>query len=272
MKNKTGPLDFEFNTNDITSAIKSLKLNKTNFGIVTNEILQCSPKTIALPLCCMFNFILRSKTFPEAWNLSRIKPIHKSGSLSKPDNYRGICISSHLSKLFTALLHKRLEKWTAVNNILPNNSNRRWNFYLNNCIEYAKKGQKVYSCFVDFAKFYDSINHNLLFLKLAKLGISGNFYFLLKNMYMNCSYAIKVSLPLNPHSPDDNQIKRINSYQWYKTTSFKTKSGLKQGCNLSPLLANIFLSDLHENLEQDHIHAPKLNKFEVTSVSWQMIY
>ena len=135
MKNKTGPLDFEFNTNDITSAIKPLKLNKANFGIVTNEILQCSPKAIALPLCCMFNFILRSKTFPEAWNLSRIKPIHESGSLSKPDNYRGICISSHLSKLFTALLLKRLEKWTAVNNILPNNSNRRWNFYLNNCIK-----------------------------------------------------------------------------------------------------------------------------------------
>ena len=73
---------------------------------------------------------------------------------------------------------------------------------------------------------------------------------------------------MNPHSPDDNQIKRINSYQWHRTTSFKTKSGLKQGCNLNPLLANIFLSDLYENLEQDHIHAPKLNKFDLTSISW----
>ena len=34
MKSKTGPLDFDFNTDDITSAIKSLKLNKANFGIV----------------------------------------------------------------------------------------------------------------------------------------------------------------------------------------------------------------------------------------------
>ena len=87
-------------------------------------------------------------------------------------------------------------------------------------------------------------------------------------MYMNCSYAIRVSLPVNLHSPDKNQIKRINSHQWYRITSFKTKSGLKQGYNLGPLLATIFLSDLHKNLEQDHIHAPKLNKFEVTSISW----
>ena len=73
---------------------------------------------------------------------------------------------------------------------------------------------------------------------------------------------------MNPHSPDDNQIERINSYQWNRTKSFKTQSGLKQGHNLSPLLANIFLSYLHKNLEQDHIHAPKLNKFEDTSISW----
>ena len=197
--------------------------------------------------------------------MSLIKPIHKSGSLSKPDNYRCICISSHLSKLFTALLHKRLEKWTTVNKILPNNSlgfNKRLRtedgiFILTTVSDkYAKKGQKVYSCFVDFTKFYDSINHNLLFLKFAKIGISRTF-FLLKNMYMSCSYVIKVSFPVSPHSPDDNQMKRINSYQWYRTTSFKTKSGLKQRCIFGPYLANIFLSELHENLEQDHIYAPK---------------
>ena len=69
MKNKTTTLNLDFNTDDITSAIKSLKLNKANFGIVTNEILWCNPQAIALPLSSMFNFILRSKTFSEAWNL-----------------------------------------------------------------------------------------------------------------------------------------------------------------------------------------------------------
>ena len=136
--------------------------------------------------------------------------------------------------MFTALLQKRLEKWTAVNNILPNKSlgfrkglrTEDGIFILTTVLnEYAKR-TKVSSCSVNFA---DSINQNLLFLKLAENGISGNFYFLLKSMYMNHSYATKVSFLVNPHCPDDNQIKRNNSYQWYRTTLFKMKSGLKQG-------------------------------------------
>ena len=63
--------------------------------------------------------------------------------------------------------------------------------------KYARRGHNVYSCFVDFAKFYNSTDHNLLFLQLAEKGISGNFHFLLKNMYMNCSYAIKYYINSN---------------------------------------------------------------------------
>ena len=104
------------------ATIKSLKLNKANFGLVDDEILCCNPETIALPLCLMFINILQSKVFTNAWNLSLIKPLHKSGTFSKHDNYRGIRISNHLSKLFTALLHKRLEKWSETDNILPEKS------------------------------------------------------------------------------------------------------------------------------------------------------
>ena len=185
MKNQSGPLDYDLTTEDIISTIKTLKLNKSNFSIVTNEVLKCNPEAIATPLCLIFNNILRSKLFP---NLSLIKPIHKCGTFSKHDNYRGICISNHLSKLFTALLHKRLEKWSVKENVLPDNSlgfrkglrTEDGIFILTTLLDkYAKTGERVFSCFVDFAKFYDSISHNLLFIKLAEKGISGNFYFLL---------------------------------------------------------------------------------------------
>ena len=59
-------------------------------------------------------------------------------------------------------------------------------------------------------------------------------------MYQNCKYAVKVQLNI------ENADNKYKKYKWFRTTCFKAVSGLKQGCNLSQLLANVYLSDLHE--------------------------
>ena len=87
-------------------------------------------------------------------------------------------------------------------------------------------------------------------------------------MYSNCSYAIKVLLPCDPLCGEKNTEKKTNTYQWFRTSSFRAKTGLKQSCNLSPFLANIFLSDLHESLDIGHYYAPQLHQESVTSISW----
>ena len=80
MTGKIGPLDSIFTESEIINTIKWLKLNKSNFGVISNELLKCNPKAISKVLCHLFNFILHSKVFPEGWNL---KTIHKSGSTLK---------------------------------------------------------------------------------------------------------------------------------------------------------------------------------------------
>ena len=234
-------------------------------------MLKCNPKAIVKSLCALFNLILQSKTFPEVWNLSLIKPIHKAGIVTLHEHYRGLCISNHLSKLFTSILCKRLQMWVEKEGILPDNAlgfrkglrTEDGLFVLTSMLDkYAKKGTKLYACFVDFAKFYDTIAHDLLFLKLAQKGVNGSVCFLLKDMYKNCKYAVKVQLNIDPQN---NTHKK---YKWFRTTAFKAISGLKQGCNLRPLLANIYLSDIHEKLQQKHNHAPMLSKIPITSITW----
>ena len=54
MKNQSGPLDYDITTENIISTIKTLKLNKSSFGIVTNEVLKCNPEAINHTI--MFDF------------------------------------------------------------------------------------------------------------------------------------------------------------------------------------------------------------------------
>ena len=53
------------------------------------------------------------------------------------------------------------------------------------------KKEKLYACFVDFRKAFDSVWHEGLFLKLLENKIDGNFYNLVKSLYSNSKCAVK---------------------------------------------------------------------------------
>jgi hypothetical protein len=73
---------------------------------------------------------------------------------------------------------------------------------------------KLYVCFVDFKKAFDSIDRNALFQKIENKGIGGNFLKLIKDMYSNTLYSCKFG----------------DSY----SEPFLTTLGVKQGDSLSP--------------------------------------
>ena len=270
---EVGPLDDVFRKDEVIRAIKRSKNNKSSYGPIVNEMLKSNPEYISNVLIYLFSFILKTRQFPNTWNTSLIKPIHKSGVQTKCENYRGICISNHLSKLFTGILNERLESYVDFNKILPHKSlgfrkgfrTEDAMFILSTLLDkYAKSGKKVYACFIDFAKFYDTISHDHLFYKLLSIGVCGDFYFILKDMYKHCSSAIKVDLPEDASNPYSKKI----TIKSYRTKVFLSQIGLKQGCNLSPLLANIYLADLHKILDDNNQHGPILVDSTVTSLSW----
>ena len=85
-------------------------------------------------------------------------------------------------------------------------------------------GEKVYACFVDFRKAFDSVWHDGLLYKLLQIGVGGCFYKLIQNLYSNSSCALKIGTS--------------------QTKSFSFSRGVRQGCILSPLLFNLYANDL----------------------------
>lgn len=70
-------------------------------------------RSFTVGLISKINLILKSDHFPCNW----CEPSYKSGTKNDPSNYRGICLSSCLGKLFTSIL-KRLKKHVPQQNIL----------------------------------------------------------------------------------------------------------------------------------------------------------
>ncbi len=63
---------------------------------------------LQLAVLKLFNVILRVGYFPDIWNQGLITPIFKNGDKFDPNNYRGICVSSNLGKLFCSIINARL--------------------------------------------------------------------------------------------------------------------------------------------------------------------
>ena len=69
----------------------------------------------------LFNIILSKEKYPSQWRENLLKPIHKKGNDTDPRNYRGIVFLSCLSKLFSKILHNRIEKHISDNSIMNEN-------------------------------------------------------------------------------------------------------------------------------------------------------
>jgi hypothetical protein len=158
---------------------------------IRNEMIKPEIQYFKTALCKLFNLILKSGFFPSSWCEGIITPIYKSGNKNDPSNYRGICISSCLGKLFTSVLNTRLKNHVLQQNILhqaqigflPNHRTSDHIFTLRTLVDkyvsHSANG-KLYTCFIDFKKAFDSVWHDGLFYKLLHYKIGGKFYDLIK--------------------------------------------------------------------------------------------
>ena len=192
----------------------------------------------------LFNVCFYSGCIPDVWNRGIINPIPKSSTADQRDplNYRGITMASSIYKLYCGILNCRLSKWAETNSKLvdPQNGFRKGRScgdHLSTLSEIVntrkQKGLSTFVSFVDFSKAFDRVDRNLLWLKLERMGVNGKFMCALKSIYRNVQCCVRINGVMS---------------QW-----FPVKTGLKQGCLLSPLLFSMYINDLAEEINEMNI-------------------
>ena len=195
-------LSFCIQVSEIEKAVKDLKIGKASGpDSINSEILKCSSRVIAPILQKVFNHILTEGKYPETWAEGIITPLHKKGNLHDPDNYRGITVASTLGKVFGMILNNRLADFCVEHNLIDERqaSHKKKSrtsdnaFIIRSLFEKhcVQQKQKLYLCFVDFSKAFDSIWHDGMFLKLQQNGIGGPFYRVIKDMYSKVTASVK---------------------------------------------------------------------------------
>ena len=90
---------------------------------VQNEFLKNLPYNWKLFTLCLLNKILKEETPPADWFSTLLALIHKKGDKLDHQNYRGVALVNHLSKLLSGLINNRLTKRIEDNKILSLNRN-----------------------------------------------------------------------------------------------------------------------------------------------------
>ena len=247
MKKENLPIDqtlnSKFKLDELKLTIKGLKNNKaTGTDRIANEFLKLAPDNLLKIYLDYINLNLEKSTTCTEWCQGIISLIHKDGTKEDPNNFRGICIMNTLLKIICTLLNNRLTNFCAKNKLINEEQigfqkNNRTSDHIAtlktivNKYVVDKKGKKLFTCFIDFQKAFDSVWHDGLFRKLENKGINGNFLNLIKNIYKSTKCAVKI-----------NQS---------TTNYFKYEKGVQQGNPLSPLLFNLFINDIFETLKND---------------------
>ena len=161
-------------------------------------------------------------------------PIHKKESKMKVFNYRPISILPLVSKIFEKLMYEHLMDFFNKHEIIYKH---QFGFQKGKSTEHAvldllfnivsalETKDKACSVFLDFAKAFDTVNHNILFSKLGYYGVRRLPLKLMKSYLLDGIQCVKIGGSTSKHAV--------------------STCGVPQGSVLGPLLFLVYINDIH---------------------------
>ena len=207
---------------EVKWALGSITTNKASEGDgIPLELFQTLKIDAVKVLHSICQQIWKTQQWPQDWKRSVFIPIPKKDNAKGCSNYCTVALISHTSKVMLTILQAGLQRY--VNCELPDvpagfQNGRGTRDQIANIlwiIEKAREFQKnIYSCFIDYAKSFDCVDHNRLWKIPKEMGIPDNLTRLLRNLHSGQEATVRTG-----HGTTDG---------------FQIGKGVHQGCIVSP--------------------------------------
>jgi exonuclease III len=234
-------LDSKITELEVRQAIRRLKSGKApGLDDISGDFLKSAENIVTPFLTKLFNHLYDRGVFPSQWCKSIIIPLLKKGDPKNPENYRGISLLSTVSKVFTYILNKRLYSWAEnEQKISEGQAGFRKGHattdhiftlisMIQKCLYYGSKRKKLYACFVDYQKAFDSVNRDSLWAVLKKVKTSTKMLKMIQGIYASVQSCVRWGSQMSDF--------------------FDCPAGVKQGCMLSPLIFSLLITEVADNV------------------------